>query len=251
MTPAVDRGLTGRQPKAVQSALAILEAVARAGAGVTAKEVAEDVGLPPATTYRLLNLLVGEEYLVRLPDLHGFALGRKVAGLAGPSVAPALSTAAREVVAELRSRVRSGIHLVLYTPTALRCVDVDPDHPLQAPELVERHLHASAAGKLLLAEQPDWQELVHAQRLHRLTDRTVTRAADLDAELRAIRGGGCAVQAGQVHEDLACCAVPVRAPAGALVAALVVTVRSTDPAAAVAHAGLVREFTARLGPLLG
>ena len=61
MSPDVDRGITGRQPKAVQSALAILETVARAGAGVTAKEVAEELRLPPATTYRLLNLLVGEE----------------------------------------------------------------------------------------------------------------------------------------------------------------------------------------------
>ena len=251
MSPAVDRGLTGRQPKAVQSALAILETVARAGAGVTAKDVAEELGLPPATTYRLLNLLVGEEYLVRLPDLHGFALGRKVAGLAGALGAAPVPTAAREVVAELRGKVRSGIHLVLCSTTSLRCVDVDPDHPLQAPELVERYLHASAPGKLLLAEQPDWQELVHAQRLHRLTERTVTRAADIDAELRAIRGGGCAVQAGQVHDELACCAVPVRSPAGALVAALVVTVRSTDPSVAAAHAGLVREFAVRLSPLLG
>ena len=251
MTPGVDRGLTGRQPKAVQSALAILETVARAGAGVTAKEVAEEVGLPPATTYRLLNLLVGEEYLVRLPDLHGFALGRKVSGLTGGSGPVPLSTAARDVVSELRGRLRCGVHLVVYTATTLRCADIDPDHPLQAPELLERHLHASAPGKLLLAEQPDWQELVHPQRLHRVTERTVTRAADLDAELRELRGRGCAVQAGQLHDGLACAAVPVRSPAGALVAAVVVTVRSSDPQAAVAAAGPVREFAARLGRLLG
>jgi DNA-binding IclR family transcriptional regulator len=251
MTPAVDRGITGRQPKAVQSALAILETVAHLGAGVTAKEVAEDLGLPPATTYRLLNLLVGEEYLVRLPDLHGFALGRKVAGLAGSDGPAPVCTAAREVVAELRGRVRFGVHLVLCSATSLRCADVDPDHPLQSPELVERHLHASAPGKLLLAEQPDWQELVHPGRLHRLTPHTVLRAADLDAELRDVRRRGCAVQAGQVHEDLACAAVPVRSPAGALVAALVVTVRSTDPAAPEAYTKAVDEFARRLGPLLG
>lgn len=251
MTPAIDRGLTGRQPKAVQSALAILEAVARAGAGVSAKEVAEELGLPPATTYRLLNLLVGEEYLVRLPDLHGFALGRKVSALTrGEGVVP-LSTAAREVVAELRGRVRCGVHLVLCTATSLHCADVDPDHPLQAPELLERHLHASAPGKLLLAEQPDWQDVLHPHRMHRLTDRTVARAADLDAELREVRRRGCAVQAGQVHDDLACAAVPVRSPAGVLVAALVVTVRSTDPAAPGAHTAPAREYAGRLGRLLG
>ncbi len=247
MTP-VDRGLTGRQPKAVQSALAILVAVARAGVGITAREVAEDLGLPPATTYRLLNLLVGEEYLVRLPDLHGFALGRKVGGLTGDHGGVVLSTAAREVVTELRGRVRCGVHLVLYSAMSLRCADIDPDHPLQAPELIERHLHASAPGKLLLAEQPDWQEVLQPHRLHRFTDRTVVRAADLDAELCEVRRRGCAVQVGQVHDGLACAATPVRAPAGPLVAALVVTVRGTDP---TVPAQIAEQFADRLGRLLG
>jgi DNA-binding IclR family transcriptional regulator len=251
MTPAIDRGLTGRQPKAVQSALAILETVARVGAGVTAKEVADELGLPPATTYRLLNLLVGEEYLVRLPDLHGFAMGRKAARLTGAVATAPLCTAAREVVAELRGQVRCGVHLVLCTSSTLHCADVDPDHPLQAPELVERHLHASAPGKLLLAEQADWQEVLSPARLHRLTDRTVVRPADLDAELRETHRRGWALQVGQVHEDLTCAAVPVRAPAGALVAAVVITVRGAAPAALAAHAGLAEEFTRRLGPLLG
>jgi len=194
---------------------------------------------------------VGEEYLVRLPDLHGFALGRKVSALTGGGGAVSLSTAAREVVARLRGRVRSGVHLVLYTATSLHCADVDPDHPLQAPELLERYLHASAPGKLLLAEQPDWKDVVHPHRLHRLTDRTVARAADLDTELSEIRRRGCAVQAGQVHDDLTCAAVPVRSPAGALVAALVVTVRGTDPAAPGVHTAPAHECAGQLGRLLG
>ncbi|AUZ88426.1 helix-turn-helix domain-containing protein [Arthrobacter sp. TmT3-37] len=73
-----DVGLRARQPKAVRSALAVLEEVARCGPGVTGLEVSRNLGLPKATTYRLLNLLVEDEYLVRLPDLSGFALGRKV-----------------------------------------------------------------------------------------------------------------------------------------------------------------------------
>ena len=40
----------------------------------------------------------------------------------------------------------AGVHLVLYTATSLRVVDVDPDMPVASVALVERHLHASAAG---------------------------------------------------------------------------------------------------------
>ncbi|MCU1659221.1 MAG: IclR family transcriptional regulator [Pseudonocardiales bacterium] len=79
-------GLTGRQPQAIRTALAVLRAVAQAGPGITARQISAELDLPPATTYRVLNLLVGEEYLVRLPDLRGFALGARLAELVGMSV---------------------------------------------------------------------------------------------------------------------------------------------------------------------
>ena len=74
-------GLSGRQPQAIRSALDVLRVVAESGPGVTAREVSEALRLPRATTYRLLNLLVAEEYLVRLPDLSGFGLGTRFAEL--------------------------------------------------------------------------------------------------------------------------------------------------------------------------
>jgi len=249
MSSGVDRGLTGRQPQAVQSALAILEEVARAGAGVTAKEVAAGLGLPPATTYRLLNLLVGEEYLVRLPDLHGFALGRKVAGLTGAAGQLRVPTAAREVVAELRQHVRFGVHLILYTSSALYCADVDPDHPLSSPELIARHLHASAVGKLLLAEQPEWEDVMPSGRLRQLTRRTVKNASALGAELCAVRKKRVAVQSGQLHDGISCLAVPVRSPSGVLVGAIAVSIPGPDVAESLT--GVVEEFTRKLSPLLG
>lgn len=49
---------------------------------MTARELSGHLGLPRATAYRLLNLLVADEYLVRTTDLSGFALGAKVAQLA-------------------------------------------------------------------------------------------------------------------------------------------------------------------------
>ncbi|MCZ2817920.1 IclR family transcriptional regulator [Modestobacter sp. VKM Ac-2984] len=220
---AADGGLSGRQPKAVQSALAVLECVARLGAGVAAKEVAESLGMPPATVYRLLNLLVGEEYLVRLPDLSGFALGRKVAGLAGAIAPVRVSTAAREVLAELRREVRAGMNLILYTATTLRVADMDPDLPLQDPALVERHLHATGAGKLLLAEQPEWRDLLPPSRLARFTNKTITKSDQLDACFTEIRAQDWAAQSGELHEGSGCLVAPVRSRVGELVAGVTIS----------------------------
>jgi DNA-binding IclR family transcriptional regulator len=77
----------GRQPQAVRSALEVLFAVAEAGPGITAQEISRTLGISPATTYRLVNLLVGEEYLVRLPDLTGFALGARFTDLVNAAIA--------------------------------------------------------------------------------------------------------------------------------------------------------------------
>lgn len=241
-------GLSGRQPKAVQSALAMLECVARLGAGVTAKEVAESLGMPPATVYRLLNLLVGEEYLVRLPDLSGFALGRKVAGLAGAIAPVRVPTAVREVLADLRREVRAGVHLILYTATTLRVADMDPDLPLQDPALVERHPHATAAGRLLLAEQPEWRDLLAPSRLTRFTASTVTRPDQLDACLTDVRGRDWVAQSGELHEGVSCLVAPVRSGVGDLVAGIALSGGSAPHRPATVD--FVCRSAALLGPLL-
>lgn len=77
-------GSAGRQPQAIRTALAVLQAVAQSEPGVTAQQVSAMVGIPQSTAYRILNLLVAEDYLIRVADLRGFALGARVVELLGP-----------------------------------------------------------------------------------------------------------------------------------------------------------------------
>lgn len=241
--------LSGRQPRAVRSALEVLEAIVVAGQGVTAKEISESVGLPQATTYRILNLLVAEEYLVRLPDLSGFALGRRASRLALP-VPATPSTAARAVVAHMRRQTRWAVHLAWLTSGRITPADVDPDHPGPDTDLLARYPYAFALGRLLLAEHADWRVLVRD--LRALTARTVTSESELDTVLKAVARDGIARQCGEVREDRGCIALPVRAPDdGRLVAGLALA----GPAARVAEPNteliaVAREHADRLAPLL-
>lgn len=238
--------LSGRQPKAVRSALAVLEEVVAAGPGVTAKEISAALKLPQATTYRLLNLLVAEEYLVRLPDLKGFELGRRAARLALP-VTTAPSTAARAVVEHLRGLVRWGVHLASLRSGQVVIVDPDPDHPPSDGALLARYPQVSALGRLLLADQPDWHALVREERA--FTEHT-TRAADLD--LAAVVASGLARQCAELRPDRGCLAVPVRAPGdGSLVAGLAIAGpphRIAEPNDEIV--ALLRDHADRLAPLL-
>ncbi len=249
MSPA-DGALSGRQPKAVQSALLVLEDVARAGAGVTAKEIAEHLSMPSATTYRLLNLLVADGFIVRLPDLSGFALGPRMGVLIDAAVTPTVCTAAREVVAEQRQTVRFGVHLFCFTNTSVRIADADTEFPPPADDAVlNRNLHACAVGKLLLAEKRDVDTLLHAP-LMALTPRTVTSRGELAAQLDAVRDQGVAMQTAELREDCACLAVPVRSPSGALVAALAMSGRADQDELLQRQIHTLKDCAARLSPLL-
>jgi DNA-binding IclR family transcriptional regulator len=247
MSPSEGGSIGGRQPQAVRSALAVLEAVAAAGVGVTAKEISTELRIPPATTYRLLNLLVAEEYLVRLPDLRGFALGRRAANLAPAPLS--IPTAARSVMESLRTRVRWGAHLAGYVGHRIVFLDPDPDHPPADPEELTRHPHATALGRLLLAEHEE--HLPHGAPT-RLTPGTVVDLTELRLRLAEIAETGVGRQCGEFRADYGCLAVPVRAPRdGRLVAGLALT----GAAARVATAGaevvdVLRTHAAELAPLL-
>jgi DNA-binding IclR family transcriptional regulator len=238
----------GRQFRVVRNALAVLAEVVAAGPGVTAKDISAALRLPRATTYRLLNLLVAEEYLVRLPDLAGFALGARAGRLAVPIV-PSPSTAARAVVAHLRGRVRWGVHLASYAGGQVSLVDADPDHPSSQPHLLARHPHVSALGKLLLAETPD--RPVEGG-LRRFTEHTVSDPARLLVQLREVASTGLARQSGELYVERGCLAVPVRSPVdGSLVAGLALSGpahRVAEPNTALVD--LLRAHAERLSPLL-
>jgi DNA-binding IclR family transcriptional regulator len=218
VTRAAASSISGRQPQAVRSALAVLEAVAATGAGITAKKISANLRIPPATTYRLLNLLVAEEYLVRLPDLGGFALGQRSAQLAPAQ--PSLCTAARAVMGRLRGRVRWGAHLAAFPAHRLVFLDPDPDHPPTDAAELSRHPYATALGRLLLAEQ----DQIPDRPLTRLTPATTVDPDALRTALLEVGHTGLARQCGEFRADRGCLAVPVRAPGdGRLVAGLALT----------------------------
>lgn len=218
--------LSARQPRAIHSALTVLEAVAALGAGVTAREISLALGLPRATAYRLLNLLVQDEYLVRTPDLAGFALGAKVIHLAAAAAPVRIPRAARDVVEETRRRVRGGIHLVVYTEGRIAVADADPDFPLSDEQRLAREPDRFALGLL------------------REIDGDPTVAPDAAADLRAY---GVVRRAGATS---GCLAAPIRDASGALAGALAYSGprrRVDDPAETAA---VLVAAARELGPLI-
>jgi DNA-binding IclR family transcriptional regulator len=227
--------LAARQPRAIHSALTVLEAVASLGPGVTAREISGALGLPRATTYRLLNLLVEDEYLVRTRDLTGFALGAKVVHLAAAAAPPRVSTAARRVVSDARREVRGGVHLVLFDAGRLTVLDADADFPLSDEVGLAREPERFALGRLMLATAP------HAP-------------ARADPHLAAWRDDlhrlGMTRQIGELAPASGCLALPITDDSGAAAGALGFSGprhRIEQPSSVLA---VLQPAAAALGPLI-
>ncbi|MGC4934564.1 IclR family transcriptional regulator [Gordonia sp. DT30] len=214
----VDSGFGGRQPKSVQNAFAILEAVASLGPGVAARTISRHVRIPAATTYRILNLLVADGYLVRTPDLSGFALGRRTAELAGAAV-QSPQTSAGDVLEEMRGRTRHGLYLASFRDAALRIVDPDPDHEMVPVSTIARNRHAHAIGKLQLAYAP---ALADDAPLRSLTGRTLCDRHALREELHGIVVSELSFEDEESRIGRAALAVPIRGKGTHVVGGLVV-----------------------------
>ena len=219
-----DDGLRARQPAAISSALKVLEEVAKRGTGVTAHEISTNLGMPRATTYRIVNLLVQDGYLVRMPDLRGFALGRKVVELVHLVAPTGLPPATTAELQRLRVSIRAGVHLMRFEGASVRVADQDPDFPLIDPEGFESQPLRSAAGRLLVAE------LMVAG--DRLPSGIAMDADEAVALMTTTSSAGYATQIGSFAPGFGCLAVPLRALDGRLVGSVAVSAparRVTQP----------------------
>ncbi|MEC5201018.1 DNA-binding IclR family transcriptional regulator [Arthrobacter sp. PL16] len=237
-------------PSTASNSLRILEIVARFGTGTTAKEITDALQMPPATVYRMVNALVADEYLVRTSDLRGFALGHAISGLIMAAVPPTVPTAARSAIEEFRSGNRFAVHLVLFRNASLKIADEDPDYPLQSASDMLRHPHASAAGKLMLAELGDSAPPFPKGPLMKLTPHTITDRRQLEEQFAHVRAEGQAVDINELEQGFSCLAIPVKLPHGTVEAAVCLTGPSERFSAICDHAEAAREMASRLAPLL-
>lgn len=216
-------------------ALRVVEAVAAAGDGVTAKAIARRLGCPLPTAYRTLGTLVEEGYLVRLHDVRGYGLGYRIADLhrsLASQVAP--PAAVHRVLHDVHTALGAASYYAVFRDVEIVVADVADcaEHP--RPEALRvgepTAPHATAGGKVMLAglRPPRLAELLARNGLPRLAPRTVVERRALDRELMRVRSAGVAVELDEFQLGRAGVAAPVRGPDGEVAAAVGVTVELAE-----------------------
>jgi IclR family transcriptional regulator, acetate operon repressor len=222
----------------ITRALRVVEAVAAAGDGVTAKAIARRLGAPLPTVYRALGTLVDEGYLVRLHDVRGYGLGYRLAELhrsLTDQVRP--PGPLREALRTVHTAGGAAAYVAVFRDVDVVIADVDDcaDHPRPLALRVGEPTpaHATAAGKVMLAglRPARLAELLEHTGLPRIAPRTVADRRALDRELMRIRSDGAAVEVEEWEPGVAGVAAPVTGPDGEIEAALGVSVSREEFAA--------------------
>jgi IclR family transcriptional regulator, acetate operon repressor len=197
----------------------------------SAPQVAGALQVHPRTARRLLNKLVAEGWLTRsegrrriyAPTMRIVALAAQLADR------DPLALAARPAVTRLHEETGLTAHLAIPSYRSTLCLvhrAGGPDARPQVRELVP--VHATAAGKVLLAFREPWRLDVLSRPLEPVTARTVVDADELAAEAARAAERGFALDDGEFLPGLRGVAVPVRDASGGVPASLAVAGPATE-----------------------
>lgn len=213
--------------QSVDRAVSVLEILARHGeAGVT--EIAEELDVHKSTAFRLLGVLENRGLVAQAKDRGKYYLGAGVLRLAGAAavrldISQEGVPVCREVADELGETVNIA---VLDEDAAVNIMQARGTASVTAQNWLGRRtpLHATSSGKVLLAHMPPTlREGLLARSLPRFTDRTITGATMLRAELEAVVQQGYGITIEELELGLAGVAAPVRAHDGKVIAAISVS----------------------------
>jgi DNA-binding IclR family transcriptional regulator len=218
------RDETGGSLQSVNRALTALELVADAGElGVS--ELGRQLGVHKATASRLAAVLAERGLLERDPVTERYRIGFGLVRLAGAAMSGLdLVRLARPMLETLAERVREASNLGVRSGDDVVYVDqIAGSRSIVTVSWVGRRtpLHCTSNGKVLLAWADDRdRERLLAAPMERFTERTITDAGELRAELDAIRRRGYAQTVEELEDGLNAVSAPVRQADGRVIAAL-------------------------------
>jgi len=190
---------------------------------LTLSELAARAGLPLPTAHRLVGELLAWGALARRPSGE-YVIGRRLwdLGLLAP-VQSGLRQVASPFLHDLYGATLATVHLAVRDGTRALYLDRLSGHasvPVLSQVGSRLPLHATGVGKVLLAHAPDEVRVAVLANLTRVTPFTITQPGRLRAQLQRVRRDGFAQTSEEMSLGACSVAVPVRADAAVVVAAL-------------------------------
>ncbi|MFE9577618.1 IclR family transcriptional regulator [Nocardia sp. NPDC006044] len=213
--------------QSVDRALLVLEIIAKLGqAGVT--EIAAELGVHKSTVSRLIAVLESRGYVEQLSDRGKYRLGFSIVRLAGSTSAQVdLVGQSQGACNELAARTGETTNIaVLDGNRIINIVEAAGTGSIALRSWVGQSCpaHATSSGKVLLSGlEPAALRKQVGPKLESFTANTLTKVADLAAQLVEVRENGWASVREELEVGLNAVAAPVFDSNGVIVAALSVS----------------------------
>jgi len=221
---AADR--TPPNGSAVMRAIEILEVVIRNGESPQLAEICRAVGLPKATVYRILGTLEHAGFVAKEPGAKRYQCGHRLHEMSLQVLRHSPARSARHaILEELVEQIGETCNLTVPDQHTVTYLDrVEAAWPLRVSLKIGSTvpLYASASGKLFLSgmSRRSRDRFLKSTPLINYTPNTLTDPAVLNQELEQTRRRGYASETEEYLEGIGCLAVPVRNPAGEMIAAV-------------------------------
>jgi len=216
----------GRKLQTVETAVEVVEAVQRLD-DTRVSKVAEYLELAPSTAHGYLSTLTETRFLVQEGDQYNLGLrfltmgGHACNNIKGYNYIKQKTKELAETTGERAQFIteENGIGVYVFTITEDSAVEIG------ARVGKERHLHASAAGKAILAHLPEHrvQTIVEEWGLPEITENTITDFDNLTMELNEVKDDGFSRNNEESVDGLRAVGAPICGAGGEVIGALSVS----------------------------
>jgi DNA-binding IclR family transcriptional regulator len=202
-----------RNIQSIERAAAILRLLSGRKLRLGVVDIAGELGLPKGTVHGLLRTLQQVGFVEQDSDSGKYQLGAALLHMGSSYLdGNELRTRALNWSDSLASRTHEAVRIgTLHDEQVLIVHHVfRPDDSLQSLDVgLLLPAHATALGKVLLAQHPHIGADVARDGLPSFTDRTITDSERLERELEDVRAQGWAADIGELHSSQASCAAPI------------------------------------------
>ncbi len=212
----------------VVRALSILRVLSSSQRGMTLADIAERLSLPPATTHRLVTVLLGEGFVTRSATNRRLFLGpaaRELYRVEDPRDSALITP--HSALGAVSQSTGETVFLSEVVGTRVVCIAlVESRHPLRLYVRIgqEMPLHAAASARVLLAFRSDGEvrRMLDATIFTRFTAETPASIDQVLNRLVTIREQGWDVCDSELDDNVWAVSAPVRASTGAVAASVTV-----------------------------